>query len=408
MAKEKTTEETTETKAEEKTETSTPDNSLTQPPGDTGDMLKAPHEEEKEANADANKDLGSLFEGETKLSEEELTGTDSEKEAEEKSKAEEKEKEEAAAAKSKDEEKKVEEEAKAKADLEAKTEKEEVKAKEEAEAKEKKDEKPPKGFVSKQALKDERKVTKALRDEIDALKTAPAVPRETKADTKWKTFKVLSSGEFNDLVEEDPSEAMKYSHQLTQFKEYKSEKDAEKVKAREDTAHHDEVVNDWTDKINTAIPGVYEEDSEVAAGLADTARELGFDDENYLSIMTDPRTLVIPDGQKETFFLGPGVMGLLKVLSNAKEKISSGVNEKDLREKIEKELTPEITAKVTKELTEKLKESEGKTFRSITGVPGGGDEIKAGDIQIKNEEDWARFKKKHPEQAEEMLRGIKT
>ena len=114
------------------------------------------------------------------------------------------------------------------------------------------------------------------------------------------------------------------------------------------------MVDEWTGKINEAIPGVYDEDSEVGSELAETAKELGFDSGEYLEIMTDPRTLVIPHGQQETFFLGPGVMGLLNVLYNAKQKISSDVNEDDLRVEIEKELEPKIVERVTKELTEKL------------------------------------------------------
>ena len=417
MAK-KATEATQETgkEATEITETSTPKDSLTQPLGDTeGEILKAPHEEEQESNAESVEDMGGLFEDESKHSEEDLTGIDSEKEAKEKSEAEEKKKEEeAAAAKSKDEDKKVGEkkEAKAKEGAEAvKAKEDEAKAKAEAEAKEKeasekKDVIPPKGFVSKQALKEARDDIKALRDEVATLKATPTTPRETKADAKWKDFKELSNKEYDELVDEDPQEAMKYSHRLEQFKEYKSEKKKAENQTQDNQRKFDSMVDEWTEKINEAVPGVYEEDSEVGSGLADVAKELGFEDENYLSVMTDPRTMVIPHGQKETFFLGPGVMGLLKVLSNAKSKIktASGADEGTLREEITKELTAEITKKVTKQITEKLKGAKGEEFKSITDVPGGGDEVELG-VEPQSEEDWAKLKRTNPEKAKELLGG---
>jgi hypothetical protein len=404
MAK-KTTVEITETATEEVTETtktSTPENQkLTLPPGDTGtDMLKAPHEEELEANAESVKDLGGLFEDEPKNTEEDLTGETSEEEGKEKPATEEK-KEEPAPVESKGdkkEEKKVEEKKEPEKKAEPEKKEDEVKPEE-------KDDKPPKGFVPIAALKESRAEIKALRDEFEALKATPAPPPpQTKADEKWKDFKVLSDEEHDALIEEDPQAAIKYGHELRKFESYTYGKNATERQVRDNQKRFNDMVEDWSAKINEAVPGVYDEESEVASELADVAKELGFDNESYLEVMTDPRTLVIPHGQREPVFLGPGVMGLLKVLSNAKSKIASGVDSKELREEITKELRAEITEKVTKEITEKLKGPEGKTFKSITDVPGGGDEIETG-TEILTEEDWAKLKRSNPEKADEMLHG---
>jgi len=343
-------------------------------------------------------EFGGLFDDEAKLTEEDLTGKS--EESEEKPPAEEK--KEPPAAEAKGLEKKVEEEEQKedeKKDEEPETEK--------VETKDESSKKPPKGFVPKEALAEARGEIRALKERINALEAAPKTEKQSsKQDDTWKDFKVLSDDEYEELADDDPSEALRYMNKLRRFEKYKAEKDREEVSVKENQARMQSLIDDYANQIVEAIPGVYdEEDTSVADELVKTAEELGFDDGAYLEVMTDPRTLVIPHGQQKSYLLGPGVLGFLKVLSNAKEKMTSGVDEKKLRAEIEKELRPKIAEEELKKLTKKLKGTEKENFRSLTDVPGGGDEVETG-TKVMDEETWARLKKKDPKKAEEMLMGM--
>lgn len=345
---------------------------------------------------DAAKDFGGLFGDEERPSEAELKGEEEEKK-EEPEKKEEGEKPQETPDQKKGEEKKA-------ADSEP-TGKEKAEDKKEEEKKEE-PEKPPEGYVPKQALAEARGQNKALKDEIQSLKaevaTLKAKPQEKAAqvqdEAEWKDFKVLSSKEFNELLDEDPSEAVKYQAKLIEYREFQRQKDdAKKAQAASQQKMQD-LITDWTEKIAEAVPGIYEEGSEVGSQLATFAEQHGFGDAAYLEAMTDPRTLIIPYGQDKTYLMGPGAASLLKLLSNAQKKISNADPDK-LREEIIKEHRPKIVEEVTKELTSKFKDTN-TGFRSLGKVPGGGEEI-SGPRPL-SEEEWAKLP---PEKREQYLKG---
>ena len=364
-------------KSEAKKDTSekTPSEEKTATPSEKGaeeNILDSPEIAERKALAD--EDFGGLF-GDERPSEAELMGE--EKKEDETPSTDEKEKESATPSESKEEEEKEEE------TEEKEQEKEEAKPKEKEEKpeekEEEKEEKPPKGYVPQQALKEARADIKALKAEIAELKSAKTAPPPSAEDNKWKDFKVLSDEDYNKLIEDDPQEALKYDRKFRKYEKYIEQKDAVQREQRDLQKKVDSLVDEWTGNIEKAIPGIYDEESDIASGLAEFAEEHGFDDPYYLEAMTDPRTIIAPPGQNQTYILGPGAAAFLKLLSNLKEKTASQSEvtpeqKKEIQKEMEKSITeklePKIREKVTKELTAKFKAGEAENYKSITEVPG--------------------------------------
>lgn len=363
----------------------------------TGDVTETPDVVVRKAEGE---EFGGLFGDEEKLTEDDLKGEspkeDKEPEGESSQEKEEPKKEEGS-----EEEKPADSEPKDEPKAEEKKEEEKKE-----EPKEKAPDKPPPGYVPQQALTESRGQNKALKEQISHLQaeinTLKAKPQEpTQDEAEWKDFKVKSKKELDELIDEDPSEALKYQARLIEYKDWKKEKaDAEKEKA-ESTRRMQSMVTEWTNKIAEAVPGIYEEGSEVGVQLADFAVEMGFDDATYLEAMTDPRTLITPHGQNQSYLIGPGAAGLIKLLSNAKSKVASTADAKDLRKQIEKEIRPQIIEQVTKELTDKIKGTGKSGYKSLSSVPGGGEDVATVGRKL-TEEEWA---KKPPEEREKLLMG---
>lgn len=387
-------------KTTETAEKSTEQPAKLKPEEGTDDFLKASHEEEKEAISTDVAEFGGLFEDEPKATEDELKGVsdEPEKEQEEKEpeslKAEEKG---SPAAEAKGEEKGEE-----KVD-EGKT--EGKKAEEPGKDEKPKTEKPPKGYVPTAALTEAREIIKALKEEVAGLKTQEPERKAPAKENPFKDFKVLSDAEYDELADEDPAEALRYMNKLRKYEKYESEQRREQAKATESKQRMEALISDYTEQIATEIPGIYDEESEVASEYAEFAEELGFDNPDYLNVMTDPRTLIVPHGDSQSYLLGPGVLSFLKLLKNAKEKTASVVDEKALRETIENELRPKIAEEELKKLTKKMKGAEESSYKSITDVPGSGGEVDVSSLQTWNEEDWAKLKRKDPAKARELLGG---
>jgi len=361
----------------------------------TGDVTETPDVVVRKADGE---EFGGLFGDEEKQSEDDLKG-ESPKEDKEPEGESSQEKEEPKEEEGSEEEKP--------ADSEPTDEQKAEEKKEEEKKEEPKEEgKPPKGYVPQQALTEARGQNKALKDqlshlqaEINTLKAKPQEPAQDEAE--WKDFKVMSKKELDELIDEDPSEALKYQARLIEYKDWKKEKaEAEKEKA-ESTRRTQSMVTEWTNKIAEAVPGIYDEGSEVGVQLADFAVEMGFDDATYLEAMTDPRSLITPYGQDKAYVIGPGAAGLIKLLSNAKSKVASTADAKDLRKQIEKEIRPQIIEQVTKELTDKIKGTGKSGYKSLSSVPGGGEDVATVGRKL-TEEEWA---KKPPEEREKLLMG---
>ena len=338
---------------------------------------------EQKSQEQVTHEFGGLFSDEgTRPSETELAGEVEPSEKKEEAKAE-------PAATPKPEGEKPKEEPKKEA-------KEEVKKKED-EAKKK----PPEGFVPKEALAETRAQVRTLKDKVAQLEARlsekPAVQPEIKLpeDAKWEKFKVLSDQEYDQLVEDDPIEAQKYTHKLHQFERYQGQKEAAKREEVQSKEKLQSLVKQSVAKIREAIPGIYDEGSEVASQLADFAVQHGFEDDAYLDAMTNPATLIVPPGQNKSFLLGPGAESLIKLINNLRTIASDPAK---LKEEITKELEPKLREEITKELVTKFKDAGTGKFKSLTEVPGSGE--KPSQTAPMTEEQWARLS---PEDREKIL-----
>jgi len=333
----------------------------------------------------AVEDFGGLFTDEAKPSEDQLKQAEPEKATESSEKKDDgKPKSEAATPKPEDTKPKEEPKKPAK--------EEEAKKKEE-EAK--KPEKPPEGFVRKEALAETRAQLKSIKEELVKVKAQladkPAVqPQKTADDAKWDKFKVLSDSEYDQMVEDDPIEAQKYTHRLHQYEKYQDQKSRAQAEAQQSKQKFQSLVDQTVTKIKEVVPGIYDEDSEVAGQLAEFAAQNGFDDDAYLDAMTNPATLIVPPGQDKSFILGPGAASLIKLLNTLRAKVGTASDPAKLREEIEKELEPKLREQITKEIVSKFKDAGPGKYKSLTEVPGSGEKP---DITGKamTEEEWARL-----------------
>lgn len=238
---------------------------------------------------------------------------------------------------------------------------------------EKKPEKPPAGYVPHAALHEQRMLRQELSQEVAEL-------RQELADIKGKdlkpdkdAFKVLSDEEFDELAEEDPAEAVKYERQLNKHLREQEAIDA-KNKASEDQYRQDQaIINQSIERMEKAVPGLYEEGSPVNQELGQFAIENGFDPD-FLGAMTSPSTLILPPKAKNAVLLGDGAAGLVSMIYKLRSAIK--VNDPEaLRAQIKTEIEKELTETITKQLMAKFKSQTGMEFKSIGDVPGASDEI---------------------------------
>lgn len=229
--------------------------------------------------------------------------------------------------------------------------------------------KPPKGFVPIQALHQERgqrqvlsQEVSQLRAELEAFKTAKKAVEATHGAPKdVEEFKVLSEQEFNELLEEDPVEAIKYDRK---FRAYEA-RQAEQAKAKQsDQAMIDQSMGMMAE----AVPGLYDQDSDVNQRLSEFAVENGFTDLDGLALVTDPRTRVLPANGGNPKPLGQAAASLVLMLNNLFQEASKPPDKgaQDAQTKLEQR----IREQVTQELLSKIKQPAGTEHRSLGDVPG--------------------------------------
>lgn len=340
----------------------------------------------------ATYDFGGLFSDEAKPSEEELSGE--EKKAEPSEKKEE--------GKPKEEPKSDTATPKPEGDKPKEEPKKEVKE-EEPKKKEpdKKPDKPPEGFVPKEALAEARKQLRDLKEEVARLKAQPppeekAKPQPAPDEKQWENFKVLSDQEYDQLVEDDPIEAQKYFHRLRKYERFQDQKERAKAEQEQSKAKFNNLVSETVKQIQEAVPGIYDQESEVASQLATFAVEHGFDDERYLDAMTNPATLIVPPGQQKSFILGPGAASLIKLLHNLRAKVAEASDPAKLKEEITKEIEPKLRETITQELVAKFKDAGTGKFKSLTEVPGSGEKPEP-TSKSRTEEEWAKLSEEERE-----------
>ena len=249
------------------------------------------------------------------------------------------------------------------ADLEAAEEypEEEPEAKETPEVKE--DAKPPAGTVPHQALKEERAKRQALakeladlRAEFNAAKEAKTAEPEAEPEVKpLPDFKVLTKAEFKELLEEDAVKAIEYQQDLFEYKE-------QLRAAKQQTEREQALLQSSYDRVQKAIPGLYEEGSDLGNKLSEFAVEQGFN-RDLLGPMADPRTKIVVNGKSQS--LGDGAASLVELVY----KFQQAVNAADPAT-VRAEVEAELRASITKELLAKIKNDPTGGYRAL-GDAGG-------------------------------------
>lgn len=229
------------------------------------------------------------------------------------------------------------------------------------------EDKPPKGFVPIQALHQERgqrqmltQEVQQLRSELEALKSGKQQTEDGLiAEPAADDFKVLSEAEFNDLLEEDPVEAIKYDRKLRVYEAKKAEK------ARAESSER-EMIERSIGMMAEAVPGLYDQDSDVNQSLSRFAMEKGFDDLDGLSLITDPRSRIIPSNGGNPRPLGETAARFVVMLNNLFKEASLPKDDAGR----EKAIADKLRAEVTTEVLSKIKQPTGAEHRSIADIPG--------------------------------------
>jgi hypothetical protein len=218
--------------------------------------------------------------------------------------------------------------------------------KEDVKKEESKDTKPPAGFVPHQALKEERAMRQKLQEELDALRSkvttssTPLNPSENETSKQIlkslnlpDDFKVLTEDEEDAMMEEDLFAYQKYQRNLRKYDRAVSEQASKQEVVKEITTRAEAIVEGALKRMETAIPGLHEPDSEINKNLTTFATTHGFD-QDYLNAMTDPKTLILPAGAKNPIYLGDGAASLVEFIHNVFKSQDQTIN----RAQMEKEM----------------------------------------------------------------------
>jgi hypothetical protein len=271
---------------------------------------------------------------------------------------------------------------------------------------------PPKGYVPLPAVQEAREINKNLKTQIDTLqKTVELLQTQTAEkvtpeDDEFKDFEVLSQQKFDELVEDDVEEALKYQSKLARYNDHQRnvQHNQQIEVARKQKV--DGAINQSIEKIVQSVPGIYEEGNNIASDLFEFAVSSGFD-KDYLTLLTTPATRISPvDSQgnvsKESFPLADGAASMITMLYKLHQSVRER-NPEELRSKIEAEVKEKLRKEITEELLEKFKnETTGQSFRSIADVPGGSDDEPA-HKKFYSEADFSKMSEKEQQR---ILGGV--
>ena len=228
------------------------------------------------------------------------------------------------------------------------------------------DKKPPEGYVSLKALHEERGKRQYLASEVESLKSEISQLKDiSPAEKQGDDFKILSDAEFQDLLDEDPSEAILYDRRL-RVHETTLSSQAEALRT-------DQVIIDQSTKaMLEAVPHIYDSDSTINEDLARFAVEQGFN-EQFLPALTDPRTKIIIPGSTEPVLLGEAAVGQVKMLHNLFQHTSNDEDRAAIDDEIKAAVVKdrkETTDRVTKQIMAKFKAAPSNDYQSLGDVPG--------------------------------------
>ncbi len=153
----------------------------------------------------------------------------------------------------------------------------------------------------------------------------------------------------------------KYQRNLRKYERATTEVTAKQRIEKEIASKAALVVEGAVRRMENAVPGIHEPNSEINKKLTEFAVTHGFES-GYLNALTDPKTMFLPAGAKEPLYLGDGAAALVEFINNT-FKIQ---DQTQITSKLEKE----ITERVTKELIQKFKTPGKENFKSLGDAPG--------------------------------------
>lgn len=267
---------------------------------------------------------------------------------------------------------------------------------------------PPEGYVPLPALKEARTINTNLKSQVGALQKTvellqaqPKTGVETKSeDDGFADFKVKTQAEFNELVEDDVEEAVKYQNRLENYNQHQQKVQRQQQIELAEKQNVANAIDRSMEMIAESVPGIYEEGNQIGSDLFEFAVANGFN-QDYLSVLTTPATMITPvdqDGNasKKSYPLAGGAASMIKML-HALYRETKKQDPENLRETIKAEVEKDLREKITQELLEKFKaETTGQAFRSINEIPGGDDEELA-HKKVYSEADFAKMSQKDQE-----------
>jgi len=206
------------------------------------------------------------------------------------------------------------------------------------------------------ALASERAKNRSLQFMLDQSKENP--PKTGDVKELDSDFKVLSKKEFEELKEDDPTAAIDYIFQFNEYKEAKAEKDRVANEARQVQEQTNTAISEALEQISLSIPGIYEDEA-VGQKLTDFAVEKGFANED-LAILSNPATMVIPQGSNTPVPLGATATAFVKFCNSQMTGIDTSA------------LEAEITERVTNDLLKKFKADPGAANSGLDDIPASG------------------------------------
>ncbi|WP_022667912.1 hypothetical protein [Desulfospira joergensenii] len=192
------------------------------------------------------------------------------------------------------------------------------------------------------ALSSERAKVRSLQFALDQKPVQTKKKPESKIDPE---FKVLSDEEFDELWEENPKEAAIYQRKLFDHKQAVSEQKAEQKRIddeeRAERDFHQNIIRTSLEEVSQAVPGIYDDES-IGKALTEYAVEQGFQPDE-LVVLSNPATMVIPQGSDKPLPLGKAAVSFVKFCSDAMK--SKEVDISQIREEIRKEEADKLLKK---------------------------------------------------------------
>ena len=212
------------------------------------------------------------------------------------------------------------------------------------------------------AVQEARSKNEELRKELQATKAklADFESGKVQKEAEFADFKVLTQDELAELTQDNPSEALLYINKLQEFKDFQRDQEAQTRQAEADEEALGLIYHRANTQMEEVVPGIFDESGEAMAEGREFAESIGFTEEMFY--LTDPATRIILRGEDTPLVLGEQaadilklLVGVKKMLSDAKQPTTPTVDEAALRAKITEEVETALLAKM----------KAGQSFKSL-------------------------------------------